>query len=917
MIGIIMWIVGESVQAGLATWMDLADNGVDLAGGLFKAIEKLINEKKLSKKLVAHYEKLINDCGYASEVRAFFEAAKEEGFAGAKGHFKNKDFAKQLQKLLLSILAFTVKNKTRENCEKSAAFNEIENEEVKVAIVGIIDDFREKLVSLRFKILPNDSQTVVAAVISALRMEFQNAGSTQAIINDRAMVDTFAAFLAQNREAIFSKIVEKKDVQWIIHSCPNCHSTDVDITLNANRFRCNACGAKVTRAQVEITLEDYRKLAVASEGNIVGAIEKKLTTEVARLEKSGKTLTEEAKADIRKEITAAAEKAAYDNGLVQLDIFVLSGKLENGLKNLDDKIGKGIVTVVANSDANAERILNEVKDVKRLLTDDSKADKKAPAAKAEEYKEAAIKELKDLIKFPRKGLDTEAVKAAAKEVLRYKPLNIFARLYTILFGNKSTFQEDLLKLLKSDFTKEDVEDDILFIKCLLEEDYNIDFHAPIIAFVERYIMPKRSGQKSLITDLEKLAVEYDSGMYDAYKQRDVFIAYSSKDQEEAEGLVTYLTSQGISCFISCRNMKHGTGSDALYWDTIKTALDRCKIFLFINSKNSRNVACNAYSKELSFVLEADQDAYAAAVPTVYRRKRSLSAKEIPDAYRKDRINYIYQAYENKGIDQDVKNFFDGYSDVHTHKEIEKRILEINRLVGLPQDAPISPKSESPVLAEPAKPILPNKEKKPIEPVTPIYESEPEKVLREYLEKKAKEAAEAQKRDEAEELYKSIVSSYNSLKVHIKNIGADNCPESLPCYGVAEVLKKGISDLQTRVTGAKALVGRLEIGGLKEEAAEIAVACGNLKKTAGYIATEIAAETEKKRLAEEAERKRREAWLAEIRERVKSGYIHMGSFPQDAWSALSNKGSYTPIKWRILNKDTWEKDGELFLLSELI
>jgi hypothetical protein len=59
-------------------------------------------------------------------------------------------------------------------------------------------------------------------------------------------------------------------------------------------------------------------------------------------------------------------------------------------------------------------------------------------------------------------------------------------------------------------------------------------------------------------------------------------------------------------------------------------------------------------------------------------------------------------------------------------------------------------------------------------------------------------------------------------------------------------------------------------------------------------------------------------LERILEETSNGnYVHFGAFPQNAMDALNNKGSYDPIKWRILNKKTYKEDGELFLISKNI
>lgn len=63
---------------------------------------------------------------------------------------------------------------------------------------------------------------------------------------------------------------------------------------------------------------------------------------------------------------------------------------------------------------------------------------------------------------------------------------------------------------------------------------------------------------------------------------DVFISHSSKDKEIADGLVEFLESRGVSCWIAPRNIVPGSDWAA----SISTAITSSKMFLLVYTHNS-------------------------------------------------------------------------------------------------------------------------------------------------------------------------------------------------------------------------------------------------------------------------------------------------------------------------------------------
>ncbi len=80
----------------------------------------------------------------------------------------------------------------------------------------------------------------------------------------------------------------------------------------------------------------------------------------------------------------------------------------------------------------------------------------------------------------------------------------------------------------------------------------------------------------------------------------VFISYSTEDQEYANKIYTFLTTNEINVWIASNNIKGSESSDYSY--EITQAINECKAFVFILSKNSND--SSRCSNELSMALNA-------------------------------------------------------------------------------------------------------------------------------------------------------------------------------------------------------------------------------------------------------------------------------------------------------------------------
>ena len=147
-----------------------------------------------------------------------------------------------------------------------------------------------------------------------------------------------------------------------------------------------------------------------------------------------------------------------------------------------------------------------------------------------------------------------------------------------------------------------------------------------------------------------------SGIFDEKLPRDVFVAYSSKDKEKAYELVEYLEENGFTCFIAMRNLAKGVNAERLYNDRLKSAIDNCRVFALVSSRNSRARNCDAFNIEMRYVKEQDvkssKDKNAATAHyELYLENHRRACKP--------RVEYLIEDYANGIYEQEVKKFFGG------------------------------------------------------------------------------------------------------------------------------------------------------------------------------------------------------------------------------------------------------------------
>lgn len=185
-------------------------------------------------------------------------------------------------------------------------------------------------------------------------------------------------------------------------------------------------------------------------------------------------------------------------------------------------------------------------------------------------------------------------------------------------------------------------------RCLLRLNDLID-----IAFDENSDEYKNCHKK-IVTATEK----YNSGTFDVSLPRDVFVAYSSRDKEQAYELVEYLEECGLKCFISMRNLPKGVDAKLYYEKRLKQAIDNCQVFVLVSSKNSRSRDCDAYSVEIAYIKECDLEK--SDDVNYYRNNYDIYVEKYRERC-KPRIEFLIEEYGRNIYESQVKNFFKGLS----------------------------------------------------------------------------------------------------------------------------------------------------------------------------------------------------------------------------------------------------------------
>lgn len=162
-----------------------------------------------------------------------------------------------------------------------------------------------------------------------------------------------------------------------------------------------------------------------------------------------------------------------------------------------------------------------------------------------------------------------------------------------------------------------------------------------------------------------------AGVYDETLPRDVFLAYKSEDIEYVNELCEYLEGQGLKCFLSSRNLKHGRNAKNLYEARLYRAIDHCTVVVFVSTHLSRTVG-DARNLELTYIEEQDRQ----NAPAEYRH----NYVNMPKQYKKPRVEYLKEDYVVGAANEDfARVFFKGYQRRESKEAVYNAVDEYRRI----------------------------------------------------------------------------------------------------------------------------------------------------------------------------------------------------------------------------------------------
>ena len=234
---------------------------------------------------------------------------------------------------------------------------------------------------------------------------------------------------------------------------------------------------------------------------------------------------------------------------------------------------------------------------------------------------------------------------ASKKILEFLPDDFISQFYIVACGNnlvKINHFLDNIDVIKREAYVTDV------VKYMLKvaESANI---LSLESLIDRGI--KDENQVKYLNEVHELAEKLDYGIYDTEVPRDVFVAYSSKDYKVVNEVVNNLESNGISCFVAIRNLRHGKGAVENYNQELYKAMHNCEIFVLISTKNSRQPSCDAIRVEMPYFRDKESD--------------------------KPRIEYVVDNIrENVAVEMKLKKFFGEKEYCRTIEDLLGRIMDL-------------------------------------------------------------------------------------------------------------------------------------------------------------------------------------------------------------------------------------------------
>ena len=262
-------------------------------------------------------------------------------------------------------------------------------------------------------------------------------------------------------------------------------------------------------------------------------------------------------------------------------------------------------------------------------------------------------------------IDTQALGRAAHELRQLLPDDTRAMFYETACSDNYREMVKYLKKLDISAGKEHLEEMVAFLIKSLRPQW--------ITHVAGFIDSAFNHHDTLhlyadwCAKFEAEAEKISQGIYDVSLPRDVFIAYSSADKDIVFEVADYLEELGVSCFVALRNLQHGVGAVQNYESSLKKAIDACKIFVLISSVRSRSNQCDAFTREMAYLRNKEMQ----EAPVEHRNS---GYENLPDTYKKKRVEFVIDEYGNTPFDMITKQFFAGLTWCRTKEELATRVL---------------------------------------------------------------------------------------------------------------------------------------------------------------------------------------------------------------------------------------------------
>ena len=261
-------------------------------------------------------------------------------------------------------------------------------------------------------------------------------------------------------------------------------------------------------------------------------------------------------------------------------------------------------------------------------------------------------------------ISSTEVQGICTSLKQYLPDDFQANFYEIATGTNVRRIAQAIREIDVDENYDDLDGVICYLIRSLQGEYLLELNN----LVERaYKMRDLQKFEQFCTYISEEAEKVQMGVYETKIPREVFVAYSSKDMDKVSDLVSVLEAQGLKCFVAARNLRHGKGAVENYNRALEEAMDHCRSFVFVSSRNSRNINCDALEIEIPYVEGKDIE----NAPAQYRN----NYQSIPTHFKKPRVEYRIE--ESRGFnaaDSITNKFFDGYERVYSPEEVAKRVI---------------------------------------------------------------------------------------------------------------------------------------------------------------------------------------------------------------------------------------------------